>query len=48
MENNENMTTPEQVVGGNMTFFEIFIAFWSEIFGFFKYIFNDVWLGLDP
>lgn len=28
------------------TFFEITVAFWKEVFNFFKYIFYDVFLGL--
>lgn len=27
---------------------DMFIQFWTEIFDMFKYIFNDVFLGIDP
>ena len=27
---------------------EMFIQFWVELFDMFKYIFNDVFLGMDP
>lgn len=30
------------------TFIDLLIEFWNEIAGFFKYIFNDVFLGIDP
>ena len=42
MENENHVHEP------HLTLVEMFIQFWTEIFGLFKYIFNDVFLGLDP
>ena len=42
------MENTDQVVGTSTSFFAVIIEIFKEIAGFFKYIFNDVWLGIDP
>jgi hypothetical protein len=42
------MENENHVHEDHLTFFEMFIKFWEEIAGLFKYIFNDVFLGIDP
>ena len=44
---NEN-TNVEQTTQGASSFIELFLMFWSEIVPLFKYIFGDVFLGIDP
>lgn len=41
-------TNVEQTTQGASTFIELFLTLWSEIVGLFKYIFGDVFLGIEP
>lgn len=34
--------------GTQTTFVSLIVQFWNEFIGFFKYIFNDVFLGREP
>lgn len=44
---NENVNQ-EHVHEPHPTFLEMFLSFWKEIAGLFKYIFNDMFLGKNP
>lgn len=41
MDDNNVVNTTEE----HGSIFDVFVGFWTEIFGFFKYIFYDLLLG---
>lgn len=41
-------TNVEQTTQSASSFIELFLMFWNEIVGLFKYIFGDVFLGKEP
>ncbi len=43
-----NNTVEENVHEPHPALYELFYQYLVEIFNFFKYIFNDVFIGLDP
>lgn len=42
------MENENKVHEAHPSMIDMFIQFWTEIFDMFKYIFNDVFLGIDP
>lgn len=45
MDENMNIEQTAQEAKG---FLELLLGFWQELLGFFKYIFNDMFLGKNP
>lgn len=45
---NENTTNTNEVVDKHPMMYELIWQYFVEIYEFFKYIFHDVFLGIDP